>query len=137
MDEAEQHSYEDASFECPSCQAVNTYNYTEVTSLLSEQPIPCTQCQVALRLKEEDLVELSARFDKAARMGKLLVLIGLPFFLISAILVFMYGFVASLGSLAVGMMIFAFANMNKQSSSHTVYRLTEAPQAELCAEASQ
>ncbi|MAB24655.1 MAG: hypothetical protein CMK78_09955 [Pseudomonadales bacterium] len=122
----EQTIYEDASFECSACKSVDQYTYADVTSLLSEEPIVCKSCGVSQVIRGEGADELSTKFNKAAKFGKLVFVIAIVFFSVSAVLGLIYGVHVSLGIMGVSMMICYGIFQHQQSEPHETFALCSA-----------
>lgn len=123
MSDVEKVLCQDASFECGSCESTDKLGYAEIGLLVSGGAVACKACSASMRLGENDNVKLSALLDGAAGMGKFLVIVGTPFFAISLVLVLIYGAIASIACIAVGLTVAAVINMRRQSVAHAMFVL--------------
>ena len=74
--------YNDVNMSCGHCNFSLKPTYQQASNLVQQQPIHCDQCSSDLLLDEADRQSLDHKFQTAARVGKLAVMIMGPYFLL-------------------------------------------------------
>ena len=82
---AESTTYNDVNMSCGHCSSWLTPSYQQAFELIQLKPISCDHCGSDLLLEEGDRQVLDKKLRSAARMGKLALLIMLPYFLIGLV----------------------------------------------------
>ncbi|WP_439877237.1 hypothetical protein [Pseudomonas prosekii] len=84
--------YNDVSMSCGCCGYSLKPSYQQAFNLVKLQPLNCDQCSSQLQLAEADRLVLDEKLQRAARMGKLAVLILGPYFLLGIVASIYFGF---------------------------------------------
>ena len=82
---AESTTYNDVNMSCGHCSSLLTPSYQQAFELVELHPISCDQCGSELLLEEGDRQVLDKKLQTAARVGKMALLIMLPYFLIGVV----------------------------------------------------
>ncbi|SEN40338.1 hypothetical protein SAMN04487857_115123 [Pseudomonas sp. ok272] len=77
--------YNEVNMSCGHCTSALKPTYQHVTDLIQQKPINCDQCHSDVLLEEADRQTLDNKLQRAARMGKVLMAIMVPYFLICMI----------------------------------------------------
>lgn len=112
--------YNDADFECECCKSVWKVSYTDLAKLRNQHSIPCKSCQCELVITEAELQVINDKFKQSEKLSKIAICFTFPYFIICAIVAFIYGGLLSAIMIAAGFIILMTmrSSLTKEGITH-------------------
>lgn len=97
--------YKNADFTCGRCDNVWQDNYTEIAALRAKQAIACPNCNSEVIMTDDELQLINQRFAQSEKLSKWAAYFVLPYFMVCAIIGFMYGGIVTTVMIVIGFMV--------------------------------
>ncbi|MFD1259969.1 hypothetical protein [Entomomonas asaccharolytica] len=97
--------YKNADFTCGRCDSLWQATYIDIAALRANQPIACKSCNCELIMSDEELQTLNQRFAQSEKLSKRAIYFTLPYFVLCAVIGFIYGGMATTVMIVIGFMV--------------------------------